>query len=540
MDIRLRDEYTDNINIIENNNTVVNDNKTKDNENKVFDYETQSKNSVSYSQIDSQNFDNHQHLQTEEIKNEIFIEKYELMTSELDKINAKYNVKKNCDIGSIIDTFDNKMIKEFAIDTYNTLSQINDLRFELDEKKRYLFSQKRKSVIYTENLIDKVISDYVIKEKITDTSFVAVDKNTLRKYEMKMIENPNMIMYNINIKILSQITENMKQIDNNNVLKIYNIIDEKKEKKIYLITKYTEGFPLLEKKDKNSFKPLELSTIINYTKQIINGLSILHSQKLILWNFNFDNLLIFNDCIYLTNYWINNTKNKYYYNNKYKIDTLFFSPPEILINDASFGAYNNAWSLGIIIFVMIYGYLPFYGENYDELKRTILFKEPNYPINMNEIQKDFFKKIFHKDPFLRITLSQMARHQFLRFILELNFFNSLSESSLSSRDISIKPPPQKLESSISYRRSSMIDLPLKTNFQNMPPLSFRRSSLNEIPVKPPSQNDAPLSFRRFTLTKKSDEVKEINGENEVKTPQINRSRSIPIKLIDHIGTKNIV
>lgn len=454
-----------------------------------------SKNSAVCSPIDSLHIDKIQYSQTEEIKNDVFAEKYSTMLASLEKINNEYDIKKNDNIRQLILSYDNiDKLKKFAIESYEALSQITELHFDLEKTTSadVIKTSKNKRKSICENMIGKTINDYTINENLTNNTFLVTDKNTNRKYEMKIISSNNMVLHNTNNKILTQIAENMKQIDHCNILKIHHVFEEKKEKKIYLITKHITGKKPIEKTSKSSFTTLELDKVISYTKQIINGLSILHSQNVVYFNFNLDNLEIDdNDNVYLIDYWINNiSQNKYNFLNKYKLDALFFSPPETLSSNTSLGAQNNIWSLcrqnnilshgaqnniwslGIIVFLMLYGYYPFWGETYEDLKNQILHKDPVYPTSITETEKDFFKKIFNKDPFLRMTSSQMTKHPFLRFNLSLK---SCSSFSASSYELMVKPPLARKSTDQSlFRRQSFI----RKNIDDLEDASPKSLTLN--------------------------------------------------------------
>ena len=49
--------------------------------------------------------------------------------------------------------------------------------------------------------------------------------------------------------------------------------------------------------------------------------------------------------------------------------TPFYMAPEILIGDYSYGV--DIWSLGVLLYILVSGYLPFYSEDRDEVFEKI-------------------------------------------------------------------------------------------------------------------------------------------------------------------------
>lgn len=87
--------------------------------------------------------------------------------------------------------------------------------------------------------------------------------------------------------------------------------------------------------------------------------------------------------------------------------------PEIISNQ-SYGNSVDIWSLGIILYAITYGKLPFHNDNYSVMFQLITFSEPQYPpdprVSANLV--DLIKKILVKNPENRITIGEMKKHPF--------------------------------------------------------------------------------------------------------------------------------
>ena len=70
----------------------------------------------------------------------------------------------------------------------------------------------------------------------------------------------------------------------------------------------------------------------------------------------------------------------------------------------------DVWSSDIVLYSMIYGYLPFKDENNDLLYRKICIGKFSIPEHVQSNCKDLLRKILVTDPNKRITIKQIKNH----------------------------------------------------------------------------------------------------------------------------------
>jgi 5'-AMP-activated protein kinase, catalytic alpha subunit len=83
--------------------------------------------------------------------------------------------------------------------------------------------------------------------------------------------------------------------------------------------------------------------------------------------------------------------------------------PEVLSRKGYDGAKADAWSCGVILFVLVAGYLPFHDTNLIEMYRKISRAEFRCPRSLSTELKDLPCKILDPDPSTRISISRIKR-----------------------------------------------------------------------------------------------------------------------------------
>ena len=91
--------------------------------------------------------------------------------------------------------------------------------------------------------------------------------------------------------------------------------------------------------------------------------------------------------------------------------------PECLMRNPNYGIPSDAWAAGVITYIMLCGYPPFYGDSDVELFREIrsgrlVFDEDDWA-NVSEHAKDFVRKLLTKDPKKRMTIQESLKHPWL-------------------------------------------------------------------------------------------------------------------------------
>lgn len=192
------------------------------------------------------------------------------------------------------------------------------------------------------------------------------------------------------------------------ICQVFDLIKTPKEEDC-LIMEYVKGTTLLEfAKSNGPLQEFDIQTIIG---QLIIAIDFLHKHQLIHNNLNCENIMIDeNKNIRLIDL-------KFSVSNANLHSAIRGSPgylaPEVISNKNG-GASVDIWSLGIVLYAITYGKLPFSNKNYSLLFHAITTFDPFYPpgdrVSNNLV--DLIKKMLVKDPENRISINDIKKHPF--------------------------------------------------------------------------------------------------------------------------------
>ena len=288
------------------------------------------------------------------------------------------------------------------------------------------------------------LDDYIVdKKRIGKGSFSIVYKGenryTKKLYAIKEISVDNVSKIKDNIKREVNL---MKNLDHENIVKLHNVIIDKKYDNIYLVFDYYPLGDLAKFLNKRCLKEIYAQ---NYIRQLSKGLKYLYQNSIIHRDLKPQNILVTETYnIKITDFGFAR-----YFDSDIMIQTMCGSPiymaPEIMKHKK----YNNKsdlWSVGIIMYEMLTGHPPFRAKNILELLRKIKTQKLELPKNIRLSKKgtDLLIGLLNTNPDKRIDWENFFNHIWLkddritenenRFLDIDSFMNDNDTSSLPNVD----------------------------------------------------------------------------------------------------------
>ena len=254
------------------------------------------------------------------------------------------------------------------------------------------------------------LDDYLITKELGKGSYavvkLAVHKITRNKYAIKIYSKQTLIDPQKRNTVKNEINI-LKQIDNENVMKLYEVIDTPSN--LYLVLEYINGVNLLEilKIEKNHF--IKEQRAKKLFSQIVKGISYCHKKNIFHRDIKLENILVLkDDTIKIIDFGFGVKCNRDTLQ-KLFCGTPSYMAPEIVKKEKYIACYSDIWSLGVLFYSILFGIFPFKGKDDDELfekinEANLVFPEYN---PLSEKIKQMFQKIFVHTPNQRISLDEM-------------------------------------------------------------------------------------------------------------------------------------
>ncbi|KAK9284060.1 hypothetical protein L1049_012320 [Liquidambar formosana] len=199
----------------------------------------------------------------------------------------------------------------------------------------------------------------------------------------------------------------MKLVKHPNVIQLYEVMASKT--KIYFVMEYAKGGELFNKLARGRLKE---DTARKYFQQLISAVDFCHSRGVYHWDLKPENLLLDeNGSLKVSDFGLSALAESKRQDGLLHTTrgTPAYVAPEIISRKGYNGAKADIWSCGVILFVLLGGYLPFHDSNLMEMYRKIAKADygcPHwFPVERNDqvtteipcIREDFVNsRHFHK------------------------------------------------------------------------------------------------------------------------------------------------
>uniref|UniRef100_A0A3P9L5Z4 MAP/microtubule affinity-regulating kinase 3 n=1 Tax=Oryzias latipes TaxID=8090 RepID=A0A3P9L5Z4_ORYLA len=197
----------------------------------------------------------------------------------------------------------------------------------------------------------------------------------------------------------------MKMLNHPNIVKLFEVIET--EKTLYLVMEYASGgevFDYLVAHGRMKEKEARAKF-----RQIVSAVEYCHQKRIVHRDLKAENLLLDADMnIKIADFGFSNE-----FTLGSKLDTFCGSPPyaapELFQGKKYDGPEVDIWSLGVILYTLVSGSLPFDGQNLKELRERVLRGKYRIPFYMSTDCENLLKKLLVLNPGKRGSMPQIMK-----------------------------------------------------------------------------------------------------------------------------------
>jgi calcium/calmodulin-dependent protein kinase I len=243
--------------------------------------------------------------------------------------------------------------------------------------------------------------------------YLAVHKATSNPYAVKVINKKDLGKdYEKNLKMEVDI---LKKVNHANIIALKELFDT--PEKLYLIMELVTGGELFDKiVEKGSYTEDDASKLVS---KIVSAVDYLHNLGIVHRDLKPENLLLKradNDLeIAIADFGLSKIVGQ-----QMMMQTACGTPsyvaPEVL-NASGYGKEVDMWSIGVITYILLCGFPPFYGDTVPEIFEQIMEANFDYPEeywgSVTKEAKDFINKLLVVDSDKRMSAVDALKHPWL-------------------------------------------------------------------------------------------------------------------------------
>jgi len=266
-----------------------------------------------------------------------------------------------------------------------------------------------------------IIDKYSLRKELGKGAFsvvrLAVNRSTKERVAIKIIDKKNVSKTqekNIRSEILI-----LNKVSHPNIIGFKEILEN--DKYLYFVMEYVNGGELFDEiVTRGSYDEADARDII---RQICSALAYLHSEGIAHRDLKPENLLVSNSeddsaqvLVKIADFGLSKIIDE-----EKMMQTACGTPgyvaPEVLLAEG-YGIEVDMWSVGVITYIILCGFPPFYSDNVAEVFEQILKADFQYPADywedISAEAKDFINSLLKIEPKRRLTAEIALKHPWVR------------------------------------------------------------------------------------------------------------------------------
>ncbi|CAD8062120.1 unnamed protein product [Paramecium sonneborni] len=240
-------------------------------------------------------------------------------------------------------------------------------------------------------------------------------KNSEKQFAIKIIEK-------VKVKGREDILANeiymLQRIDHPNIIKFHEVYQNNRN--FYICMDYCKGGELVEWIPRK-YKSFHEHNIQEIMKKIVSAVSYIHSQGIVHRDIKAENIMITSKKEdgepKLIDFGLANKFDTSHIKRlKSFAGTPMYMAPEII--KGSYDEKCDIWSLGVLLFTLLSGHLPFHGDTkaqlYDNIQKSSISFNSQVWTKISNEAKDLIKKMLQKQPGMRPNSKDLIKHAWFK------------------------------------------------------------------------------------------------------------------------------
>ncbi|KAH9747980.1 CBL-interacting serine/threonine-protein kinase 23 [Citrus sinensis] len=294
------------------------------------------------------------------------------------------------------------------------------------------------------------VGKYELGRTLGEGSFAKVkfarNTETGENVAIKILDKEKVLKHKMIGQIKREIST-MKLIRHPNVIRMYEVMASKT--KIYIVLEFVTGGELFDKiASRGRLKEDEAR---KYFQQLINAVDYCHSRGVCHRDLKPENLLLdANGVLKVSDFGLSALPQQV--RDDGLLHTTCGTPnyvaPEVINNKGYDGAKADLWSCGVILYVLMAGYLPFEESNLMALYKKIFKADFKSPPWFSTSAKKLISRILDPNPVTRITMAEVIENEWFKKgykppsfeqpNIDLDDVDSIFNESMDSRNLVVE------------------------------------------------------------------------------------------------------
>eukprot|EP01111_Echinosteliopsis_oligospora_P014049 TRINITY_DN5207_c0_g1_i1.p1 TRINITY_DN5207_c0_g1~~TRINITY_DN5207_c0_g1_i1.p1 ORF type:complete len:727 (-),score=182.92 TRINITY_DN5207_c0_g1_i1:43-1914(-) len=200
----------------------------------------------------------------------------------------------------------------------------------------------------------------------------------------------------------------MKLLSHPHIVRLLDVVEKEQEQTTYLVVEFVSGGELFDYIVANG--TIKEKEARKFFRQIISAVEYCHGNLVVHRDLKPENLLLDSSGnIKISDFGLSNCMEPGKLMESFCGSPLY-AAPEILMAERYIGPPVDIWSMGVILYALLCGHLPWNGDNQAEISFNSVRGRYDEPPNLSREARSFIRRMLTPDPKRRITIDEMRHH----------------------------------------------------------------------------------------------------------------------------------